>query len=215
LSLTGPQPLRAPPETLRIPGDISSAAYWIAAATVVPRSRIEIEDVGINPTRLGFIDVLRRMGAAIALRQHGSTPEPIGTIVAEYAPLRATTVLPGEVPALIDELPLLAVVASFAEGTTIVHGAEELRHKESDRIEAIVRNGREIGMEIDAFPDGFAVTGPARLRGSAVDAMGDHRIAMALAIAALGTPDATTISGASSVDISYPQFFSTLETLRG
>lgn len=215
LEIEGGQHLRAMPETLRIPGDLSSAAYWIAAATIVPNSRIEIAGVGLNPTRLGFIDVLRRMGAAITLRDHGFSAEPIGTIVAEYAPLRATVVEGDEVPDLVDELPLLAIVASFAEGTTRVRGAEELRYKESDRIEAIVRGGRAIGMQIEPYIDGFSVTGPASLHGGAVDAMRDHRIAMAFAIAGLGTPAPIAISGADSVAISYPEFFSTLDSLRG
>jgi 3-phosphoshikimate 1-carboxyvinyltransferase len=215
LAIDGPQRLTAPRNTVVIPGDLSSAAYWIAAATIVPHSRVEILDVALNPTRLGFIDVLRRMGAAISLAPNPSAAEPFGTIVAEYAPLRATTIEAVEVPDMIDELPLLAIVASFAEGTTYVRGAEELRYKESDRIEAIVQGGRGIGMQIEAFPDGFAVTGPSSLRGGTVDAMGDHRIAMAFAIAALGTPDPIEIAGADSVAISYPQFFATLESLRG
>jgi len=215
LSIDGGQHLHAPRGTLTIPGDLSSAAYWIAAATIVPHSRVEIANVGLNPTRLGFIDVLRRIGGAITLVPHAASAEPIGSIVAEYAPLRATIVEGDAVPDLIDELPLLAIVASFAEGTTHVRGAEELRYKESDRIEAIVRGGRAIGMQIEAFADGFAVTGPASLRGATIDAMGDHRIAMAFAIAGLGTPEPIAISGADSVAISYPEFFSTLDTLRG
>ena len=215
LQIEGPQHLRAMAGTLIIPGDLSSAAYWIAAATIIPHSRVEITDVGLNPTRLGFIDVLRRMGAAITLTHHGSSAEPVGTIVTEYAPLRATLVEGNEVPDLVDELPLLAIVASFAEGTTLVRGAEELRYKESDRIEAIVRGGHAIGMQIEPYADGFSVTGPALLHGGAVDAMRDHRIAMAFAIAGLGTAGPIAISGADSVAISYPQFFSTLDSLRG
>ncbi len=215
LQIEGGQHLRAMRETLTIPGDLSSASYWIAAATIVPNSRIEITGVGLNPTRLGFIDALRRMGAAITLVHNGSSAEPVGTIVAEYAPLRATVVEGSEVPDLVDELPLLAIVASFAEGTTHVRGAEELRYKESDRIDAIVRGGRAIGMQIEPYTDGFSVTGPASLHGGTVDAMHDHRIAMAFAIAGLGTPAPIAISGADSVAISYPQFFSTLDSVRG
>jgi len=215
LQLEGRQHLRAMRETLTIPGDLSSAAYWIAAATIVPHSRIEITGVGLNPTRLGFIDVLRRMGASITLVHHGTGAEPAGTIVAEYAPLRATVVEGAEVPDLVDELPLLAIVASFAEGTTHVRGAEELRYKESDRIDAIVRGGRAIGMQIEPYADGFSVSGPASLHGGALDAMRDHRIAMAFAIAGLGTPGPIAISGADSVAISYPEFFTTLDSLRG
>ena len=220
LVLDGPQFLRAPQAVLHVPGDISSASYWIAAAAVVPESRVTIEDVGLNPSRLGFIDVLQRMGASIEVHPRASNGaqhegEPLGSVVVAGSPLRATTVHGAEVPALIDELPLLAVVAAFAEGTTTVVGAEELRVKESDRIEAVVRNGRAMGIEIDAFPDGFEVRGPATLRAAQIDAMGDHRIAMAFAIAGLCAPAGTRISGADSIEISYPEFFSTLESLRG
>lgn len=215
LALDGPQLLRAPQTDLRIPGDISSAAYWIAAAAIVPDSYITIEDVGLNPSRLGFIDILRRMGASIEVHPQGTNAEPFGSIVVRGSALRATSVDAEEIPAVIDELPLLAVAAAFAEGTTVVHGAEELRVKESDRIEAVVHNGRAMGMEIEPFADGFAVRGPVTLRPAEIDAMGDHRIAMAFAIAGLATPGGTQISGAESVAISYPEFFSTLGALRG
>jgi 3-phosphoshikimate 1-carboxyvinyltransferase len=215
IGIEGPQRLRAPARPLRVPGDLSSAAYWIAAAAIIPESRLSIEDVGLNPSRLGFIEVLSRMGASIELRPRGLEGEPYGTLVAAWSPLRATSVGAGEVPSLIDELPLLAVVAAFAEGTTYVRGAHELRHKESDRIAAVVRNGRAMGMRIDEFADGFAVHGPASLRACEIDAMGDHRIAMAFSIAALANAEPTKILGAGSVAISYPEFFATLEGLRG
>ncbi|MGH7661828.1 MAG: 3-phosphoshikimate 1-carboxyvinyltransferase [Vulcanimicrobiaceae bacterium] len=213
--LDGPQRLRAPENEIQIPGDLSSAAYWIAAASIIPDSRLEVEDVGLNPSRLGFVDVLRRMGATIEIHQQRTVPEPSGTILVRGSALRGTTVEAAEIPALIDELPLLAVVAAFAEGTTIVHGAEELRLKESDRIDAVIRNGRAMGMDIEGYPDGFAVHGPRALRGADVDAMDDHRIAMAFAVASLGASGTTRIHGAQSVAISYPEFFSILETLRG
>jgi 3-phosphoshikimate 1-carboxyvinyltransferase len=215
IAIDGPQKLRAPQEVVIVPGDVSSAAFWIAAATIVPNSRIELQDVGLNPTRLGFIDVLSRMGASVEVHPRQSDFEPFGTIIARSATLRATTVAGDEVPALIDELPLLAVVAAFAEGTTRVCGAEELRHKESDRIAAVVVGARAMGIQIEELEDGFSVTGPASLRGCEIDAMGDHRIAMAFAIASLGSSAPTTIFGAESVAISYPDFFSTLEGLRG
>lgn len=220
LALEGPQSLRAPRMPLHVPGDISSASYWIAAGAIVPESRVTIEDVGLNPSRLGFIDVLQRMGATIEVRPRVANGalhegEPLGTVFVAGSRLQATAVQAAEIPALIDELPLLAVVAAFAEGTTTVIGAEELRVKESDRIEAVVRNGRAMGIDIDGFPDGFAVRGPATLHAAQIDAMGDHRIAMAFAIAGLCAPAGTQISGADSVAISYPEFFPTLESLRG
>lgn len=215
LAIEGPQKLLAPREPLRIPGDVSSASYWIAAGAIVPDSRVTVEHVGLNPTRLGFIDVLQRMGASIEVRPDSGSGEPLGSITVTGSPLRATSVEPAEIPALIDELPLLAVVAAFAEGTTTVCGAEELRVKESDRIDAVTRNARAMGISIEDFPDGFAVRGPSTLRPAQIDAMGDHRIAMAFAIAGLCAPAGTRIAGAESVAISYPEFFSTLERLRG
>lgn len=211
ISIDGGQRLRA--TSVHVPGDFSSAAYWIAAGSILPDSRVEILDVGLNPTRTGFIDVLRRMGASIEVRIERESPEPIGTIVVETAALHATDVNDDEVPALIDELPLLAVVAAFASGTTVVHGAQELRIKESDRIEAVIRNGTALGMRIEGYPDGFAVEGRARLTGAEIDAMHDHRIAMAFAVAALGARGATTIRGATTASVSYPAFWTTLEKL--
>ena len=217
LAVRGGQHLTA--ARVRVPGDVSSAAYWIAAATLLPDSEVTIVDVGLNPTRLGFLEVLRRMGADIErnVREENhreENPEPVGTIVARSARLRATDVEPAEVPALIDELPLLAVLAAFAEGTTTVRGAAELRVKESDRIDAVVRSGRAMGMRIDPFPDGFAVHGPALLDGASIDAGGDHRIAMAFAIAALAAHGDSAIADAESASVSYPGFFSALESLR-
>ena len=213
LVIDGRQRLRG--TAVQVPGDVSSAAFWIAAGAIMPGSRIEIEGVGLNPTRTGFIDVMRRMGAAISVRLDRSDPEPVGTIVIEAAPLRATQVEAAEVPALIDELPLLAVVAAFAEGTTRVSGAAELRVKESDRIDAVVRNGTAMGIRIQGFPDGFAVTGTGRVHGATVDAVGDHRIAMAFAIGALAAREGNTvIEGAQTAAVSYPSFFPTLESLR-
>jgi 3-phosphoshikimate 1-carboxyvinyltransferase len=213
IEIAGGQRLRG--TAVHVPGDASSAAYWIAAGALLPDSRIEVQDVGLNPSRIGFLDVMRRMGAKIEIQIVHTEPEPIGNIIVESSALRATEVLPHEVPALIDELPLLAVVASFAEGTSHVAGAAELRVKESDRIDAVVRNGTAMGMRIEGYPDGFAVRGPVRVHGAAIDAVGDHRIAMAFAIAALAaTSGTTTIEGAGSAAVSYPSFFSTLESLR-
>lgn len=213
LRLRGGQKLRA--ADLRVPGDPSSAAFWLAAATIVRGSSVQLRDVGINPTRMGFVRVLNRMGAKIAVSRSHADCEPVGTLHAEYAQLRATSIDADEVPALIDELPLIAVLATYAHGVTEVRGARELRVKESDRIEAIAVNLRAMGAEVEVLDDGFRIAGPQPLHGAAIASFGDHRIAMACAIAALGASSPTTIDDASCVAISYPGFFATLRYLTG
>jgi shikimate 5-dehydrogenase len=213
LRLRGGQKLRA--ADLRVPGDPSSAAVWLAAATIVRGASIALHDVGINPTRMGFVRVLGRMGAKITVSRSHDECEPVGTLLAEYAPLRATTIGADEVPALIDELPLIAVLATYAHGMTEVRGAKELRVKESDRIEAMAVNLRAMGAQVEVLEDGFRIAGPQPLRGAAVRSYGDHRIAMACAIAALGASSPITIDDAACVGISYPGFFATLRYLTG
>jgi 3-phosphoshikimate 1-carboxyvinyltransferase len=213
LRLRGGQKLRA--ADLRVPGDPSSAAFWLAAATIVRGSSIQLHDVGINPTRMGFVHVLDRMGARITVSRAHTECEPVGTLVAEHAELRATTIGADEVPALIDELPLIAVLATYARGVTEVRGARELRVKESDRIEAIATNLRAMGAQVEVLDDGFRIAGPQPLHGAAIRTYGDHRIAMACAIAALGASSPSTIDDAGCVAISYPGFFATLRYLTG
>ncbi len=213
LRLRGGQKLTA--ADLRVPGDPSSAAFWLAAATIVRGSSVQLHNVGINPTRMGFVRVLNRMGAKITVTRSHSECEPVGTLVAEHADLRATTITADEVPALIDELPLIAVLATFAHGVTEVRGARELRVKESDRIEAIAVNLRALGAEVEVLDDGFRIAGPQPLHGGTIRSFGDHRIAMACAIAALGATAPTTIDDAACVAISYPGFFATLRYLTG
>ncbi|MGZ3497216.1 MAG: 3-phosphoshikimate 1-carboxyvinyltransferase [Vulcanimicrobiaceae bacterium] len=195
---------------VRIPGDPSSAAYWAAAASIVENSAIELRDVLLNPTRTGFFDVLARMGAQIETKLDREEPEPSGSIRVRHGRLRGVTVEACEVPRIIDELPLLAVLATFADGLTIVRGASELRVKESDRIETLAKNLRAMGAEIETFPDGFAVNGPQPLRGTQIDPHHDHRIAMACSIAALGAVGESVIHGAQCAAISYPEFYTTL-----
>jgi 3-phosphoshikimate 1-carboxyvinyltransferase len=191
-----------------IPGDISSAAFFMAAAAAVPGSEVRLENVGVNPTRTGALDVLRRMGANITLENvRSSAGEPVADIVVRSDGLKGIDISGPVIPALIDELPVLAVVAALADGTTTVRDAAELRAKESDRIRGIVTNLALLGASIEEFEDGFAVKGPCRLRGCAVDSFGDHRIAMAMAVAGLAAAGRTKILGAESVDISYPGFF--------
>ncbi len=196
-----------------VPGDPSTAAFWIAAATIVPGSEIVLHNILLNPTRTGFIDVLRRMGAQIETQIERTEPEPIGTVRARTARLVATTVVPDEIPALIDEIPLLAVLATYADGTTAIRGAQELRVKESDRIETVAENLRAMGACVETLPDGFVIEGPQRLHGARIDPHGDHRIAMAFAVGALGARGVTSIDGAECAAVSYPRFYETLTAL--
>lgn len=213
ISIQGGHCLRA--ADVSVPGDISSAAFWIAAATLVPGSELEITNVLLNPSRIGFLNALLRMGAKIETELTSHSPEPVGTLRIQYAPLKATAIHPEEVPSLIDELPLFAVLASTAEGITEVSGAQELRVKESDRIQAVATNLRRMGAEIKTKADGFSIQGPQRLRGALIESYDDHRIAMAFSIAALITSGETEIKGIECVSISYPTFFQTLNELKG
>jgi 3-phosphoshikimate 1-carboxyvinyltransferase len=199
---------------LHVPGDISSAAFWLAAAAALPGSALVLEGVGLNPTRTSILDVLRRLGARIATQVDAETAhEPIGSITIEYGALGTAEVLPAEVPGIIDELPVLAALATHG-GELSVSGAGELRVKESDRISALAAGLRGLGADIDERPDGFHVRGRRRLRGGEANAHGDHRLAMAFAVAALGASGPTTIHDAGAAAVSYPEFFSVLESLR-
>ncbi len=198
----------------RVPGDISSAAFWMVAAAALPGSELRVEQVGLNPTRTGIIDILRRFGAQLdVVYAPDSSDEPAGTITVRHNDLRAVEVTPEEVPGVIDELPVLAALATHG-GSLRVSGAAELRVKESDRISALADGLRRMGGSIEEFPDGFFVLGTSRLRGGEVDAHQDHRLAMAFAIAALGASGPTTIHGAAAAAVSYPAFFRVLESLR-
>ena len=207
-----------PPKSLRldavdVPGDFSSAAPFIVAATIVPESRITIHDVGLNPRRTGLLDVLDRMGARVGIlarRRFGQ--EPGGDLEVRAAELTATEIDAREVPLLIDELPLFALLAAHARGTSRVHGAEELRHKESDRIDALVDALRALGLRAKGHDDGFEVTGvPTRPRGGRVDARGDHRIAMLGAVAGVASREGVEVEGFESVGVSFPGFHDLLE----
>lgn len=196
-----------------VPGDPSTAAFWIAAATIVPGSEIELTNILLNPTRIGFIDVLRRMGANIETSLTSRKPEPVGNLRVRSAALQATTVTGDEIPALIDEVPLLAILAAFAEGATAIRGAQELRVKESDRIETVAANLRAMGARLETLEDGFVIPGPQRLHGARIASHGDHRIAMAFSIAALAAGGTTQIENAECASVSYPDFYETLERL--
>jgi 3-phosphoshikimate 1-carboxyvinyltransferase len=206
---------------LAVPGDFSSAAFWMVAAAALPGSRVEISDVGLNPTRTGLIDVLRRYGARVevhhaeALAEAGSsgvTTEPSGTVIVEADRTGPVEIAPEEVPILIDELPAVAALAAHS-GQVSVRGAAELRVKESDRIAALVAGFRGLGIDADERPDGFVIRGTGAPSGGVADARGDHRMAMAFAVAALAGRSPSRIEGSDAVVISYPGFFETLDRL--
>jgi 3-phosphoshikimate 1-carboxyvinyltransferase len=197
-----------------IPGDISSAAYFIAAASILKDSQIVISQVGVNPTRTGIIKILKRMGAKInILNYQVKSNEPQADLEIEYSELKGIEIMPEEVPFLIDELPLIALVATQAQGKTIVSGAKELRVKETDRLKAIVSELKKMGANIKEKEDGFIVVGPSKLQGAACESYHDHRIAMSLAIAALLAEGKTVIKNSECIDISFPGFENTLQKL--
>ena len=196
-----------------VPGDFSSAAFMLVAAIVVEGSRVRMTAVGLNPTRIGLLGILTRMGAPIEVEEGPEGVEPIGSILARHGPLEATRVHAEEVPLAIDELPLVALLGCFAEGTTIVSGAEELRHKESDRIATVADGLRGLGADIEATEDGFAVTGTGGLRGGRLDAHGDHRLAMLGAIAGLASREGVEVEGMDAAAVSYPGFEADLTSL--
>jgi 3-phosphoshikimate 1-carboxyvinyltransferase len=212
--ISGGQRLRARP--LAVPGDVSSAVFWLALAGGTPGSEIVIEDVGLNPTRTAVLDVFRRAGAIVEASRPESDAagEPAGSIRTAFGGCRSFVVTPDEVPLMIDEIPALAAFAALMpEGCTMtVRGAAELRVKESDRISTLAAGFRTLGAAVEEFPDGFTLTART-LAGGTVDPAGDHRVAMAFAIAATGASGPTTIVGAPAVDVSYPGFFADLERL--
>lgn len=199
-----------------VPADFSSAAFFIAAALIVPGSELLIKDVGVNPTRTGLIDVLRGMEAAVELvNRRELSGEPVADIYCKTAgALKAAKIDRADMPAIIDEFPILCVLASQADGTTEIRGAEELRVKESDRIRAMASELGKLGVEIEEYPDGISIKGKSALKGAGVDSHGDHRVAMSMAVAALVAEGQTVINDASCVDISFPGFFELLRSLR-
>ena len=198
-----------------LPGDASSAAFLVVAALLVPGSDLLLRDVGTNPTRTGFLDVLRRMGARIdVLEERTVAGEPRATLRVRATPLRATTITAEEVPATIDELPVLCMAAALAEGETTLVGAGELRVKESDRLAALEQLGR-LGVAVQTTPDGLAIRGTAgrRLTGARIDAGGDHRIAMAFGVAGLMAEGGVEVVDPDCVEVSFPGFFARLDAL--
>jgi 3-phosphoshikimate 1-carboxyvinyltransferase len=207
-------------DAIDIPGDLSSAAFFIAAGVLVPGSRLTLRNVGVNWTRAGFLRILQRMGGVVVgdLEPEPSSDvlpitEPVSELDLRAGPLQGTVVEADEVPLAIDELPLVALLGCFAEGETIVRGAQELRLKESDRITAVVEGLRGLGATIEATEDGFAVTGTGTLQGGTIESHGDHRLAMLGAVAGLASEEGVEVIGMDAAAISYPLFLEHLATL--
>jgi 3-phosphoshikimate 1-carboxyvinyltransferase len=189
-----------------VPGDISSAAFWLVAAAALPGSHLIIKNVGLNSTRTAILKVLSRMGAHMIETVHRSDGEPIGDIEIHGTSLTGTTILINEVPNLIDEIPVIAVAAALARGRTVIRNAKELRVKESDRISTVVNGLRAMGAEVEEFDDGMEINGGKPLHSASIDSFGDHRIAMAFAIAGLFAHGETVIKNTECVNTSYPGF---------
>jgi 3-phosphoshikimate 1-carboxyvinyltransferase len=207
---------RLEPGEIVVPADLSSAAFLIVAALLVRGSEVRLEGVGINPGRIGLLGILTRMGAGIeVIETRAAGQEPVATIIARSGPLQGVRVGGGEVPLAIDELPLVALAGCFADGDTVVSGAEELRHKESDRIATVVAGLSALGASIEATEDGFVVSGGAGLPGGTLDAAGDHRLAMLGAVAGVASGDGVEVSGMEAAAVSYPGFGDDLAALRG
>lgn len=204
-------------DAIDVPGDLSSAAFWVAAAVLVPGSRIVLEDVNVNWTRTGFLRIVERMGGIVLgdLEPAGAfTPgEPVSELDVAHGPLQGTTVEADEVPLAIDELPLVALLGCFAEGETVVRGAQELKVKESDRIQTVVDGLSALGADIEATDDGFVVRGGGGLRGGTIGSHGDHRLAMLGAIAGLASREGVEVEGMEAAAVSYPRFTQDLAKL--
>ncbi|TMT02338.1 3-phosphoshikimate 1-carboxyvinyltransferase [Apilactobacillus kunkeei] len=203
-------------QDFNVPGDISSAAFFMLAATLVPNSHIVLKNVGINATRTGILDVLIKMGANVKLLNQTSSSEPTADIEVTYTPdLKPINVTEESIPLMIDELPLVALLASRANGHSNITGAEELRFKETDRIKTVVLELQKLGIQITELPDGFSIDGSKdwRVANSSLDSHGDHRIGMTLAVAALLVDTSVQLDGEDAISISYPQFFDHLKRL--
>ncbi|MFL5644168.1 MAG: 3-phosphoshikimate 1-carboxyvinyltransferase [Chloroflexota bacterium] len=205
--------------TERVPGDISSAAFWLVAAAIHPDAELTILDVGVNPTRRAVIDILRSMGADITERRHDDRPEdgvgePLADLTVRSSELSAIELGPDQVAAAIDEIPVLCLAASVARGTTLIRGAGELRLKESDRIDGTAAGLRALGARVEVEDDTLRITGPIRLQGAETDSLDDHRLAITFAIAGLTAGGETTIGRPGSAAVSYPGFFDDLERVR-
>ncbi|GAA0347655.1 3-phosphoshikimate 1-carboxyvinyltransferase [Bacillus carboniphilus] len=212
LRLNGPSTLNG--RDIVVPGDISSAAFFIAAALIAPNSELLIKNVGLNQTRTGMLDVLKDMGAYIEVIPHSiDSFEPYGDLIVKSSNLNAVEIAGDVIPRLIDEIPILALVASQAEGTTVIKDAEELKVKETNRIDTVARELNKLGCNIVPTEDGLIIEGNTKIRGGIVDSHGDHRIGMMLAIASLLSEESIHIQGTDAISVSYPNFFEQLQSL--
>lgn len=203
-------------QKIQVPGDISSAAYFIAAGLLVPGSRLLVKNVGINPTRAGFLEICRKMGADIGyLNRQSQGGEETADLLVTPKPLTGTVIEGAVIPSLIDEIPILAVMAAFAEGTTVIRDAAELKVKETNRIQTVTENLLAMGAEIIPTEDGMIIHGTGALKGTQIQSHLDHRIAMAFSVAALAAEGTTAILDSQCVDVSYPGFFAQLMDLSG
>ncbi|AMA73562.1 MULTISPECIES: 3-phosphoshikimate 1-carboxyvinyltransferase [Aneurinibacillus] len=200
------------PGRIQVPGDISSAAFLLVAAAILPGSHLMIRNVGMNPTRTGIIDVLKEMGADLILYNVRETNgEPVADIEIKHAPLRGIEIGGAIIPRLIDEIPVISVLATQAEGVTVIRDAAELKVKETNRIDTVVAELGKLGADIEPTEDGMIIRGKTRLTGATCDSHGDHRIGMAAAVAALAASGETTIQNTESINVSFPGFFTKLE----
>jgi 3-phosphoshikimate 1-carboxyvinyltransferase len=199
---------------MRVPNDISAAAFWMVAAAVHPDAELRLTGVGVNPTRSGAIEALRAMGADLDVEEERTVGgEPVADIVVRSSRLEATEIAGDLVPRLLDEIPVLAVAAAFAHGKTIIRDAQELVVKESDRVATTASELAAMGANIEPRPDGLVIEGGTRLNGGDVRSFGDHRLAMALAVAALAGSGGVTIEDAEAVTVSYPAFWQDLDRI--
>lgn len=196
-----------------VPGDISSAAFFLAAGAIIPGSEIILKNVGLNPTRSGIIDVLKEMGADLELSDLSSNGEETGTIVIRYSQLKGIEIGGSLIPRLIDEIPIIALMATQAEGETVIKDAEELKVKETNRIDTVVGELKKLGADIESRKDGMVIRGKTALKGGKVSSFGDHRIGMMLAIAALLSKDPVDLDNPECISVSYPNFFDDLQKL--
>lgn len=211
VKLQGGQSLQG--TNVEVPGDISSAAFFLVAGAIVPNSEIRLKNVGLNPTRTGIIDVMREMGADLQVENEREQFEPVGDLIIKTSTLKGTTIEGDMIPRLIDEIPIIALLATQAEGITIIKDAEELKVKETNRIDTVVHELRKLGAKIESTNDGMIIYGKQQLLGGTVSSHGDHRIGMMLAIASLICKEQTNLDNIEAISVSYPNFFNHLESL--